>query len=198
MTLKQRLDLIVKELGLSGRAFEKQCELTNGSYSSIGNGVGADKLNKILAKFPQINAEWLISGRGEMFKSEPRLAFRPESRLATRPEPKPTTRPVGRPAAASVTKQVAAPVSKSADARLENVGVDEKPNPLVYLTGIMANHQQQVSQLIAELERIGQRFDHVLNLIESENGGANGSRNRAGSKNVATQPERSRVRLHIQ
>ncbi len=68
MNLKQRLDLIIKELGLSGRAFEKVCGLSNGSYSSIGDGVGADKLNKILFKYPQISADWLLLGKGEMFK----------------------------------------------------------------------------------------------------------------------------------
>jgi hypothetical protein len=69
MVTKERLDLIIKTLGLSGRAFEKACGLANGSYSSIGDGVGADKLSKILLKFPQISAEWLLTGRGEMFKS---------------------------------------------------------------------------------------------------------------------------------
>lgn len=33
--LKDRLDLIIKELGLSGRQFEKECGLPSGSYSSM-------------------------------------------------------------------------------------------------------------------------------------------------------------------
>ena len=56
MSIKKRLDLVVKELGLSGRAFEKECGLANGSYSSIRDGVGADKLNKILIRYPQVSA----------------------------------------------------------------------------------------------------------------------------------------------
>jgi hypothetical protein len=66
--IKERLDLIIKELGLSGRAFEKECGLANGSYSSIKDGVRADKLSKILIRYPLISAEWLLTGRGEMFK----------------------------------------------------------------------------------------------------------------------------------
>lgn len=66
--IKERLDLILKELSISGRKFEKACGLANGSYSSIGDGVGADKLNKILINFPQISADWLLTGKGEMLK----------------------------------------------------------------------------------------------------------------------------------
>lgn len=68
MTTKERLDLIIRELGLSGRAFERECELANGSYASIRDGVGADKLHKILVRFPQISADWLLTERGEMWK----------------------------------------------------------------------------------------------------------------------------------
>ncbi len=60
--------MVIKQLGLSGRAFEKECGLANGSFSSIGNGVGADKLNKILVRYPQISADWLLTGKGDMIR----------------------------------------------------------------------------------------------------------------------------------
>lgn len=66
--LKDRLDLIIKELGLSGRQFEKECGLPPGSYSSISDGVGANKLKQILIKYPQISLDWIIMGDGDMFK----------------------------------------------------------------------------------------------------------------------------------
>lgn len=66
--LKDRLDLIIKELGLSGRQFEKECRLPPGSYSSISDGVGANKLKQILIKYPQISLDWIIMGDGDMFK----------------------------------------------------------------------------------------------------------------------------------
>ena len=66
--LKDRLDLIIKELGLSGRQFEKECGLPSGSYSSISDGVGANKLKQIFIKYPQISLDWVIMGTGQMFK----------------------------------------------------------------------------------------------------------------------------------
>lgn len=68
--MKERLDLIINKLNLSGRSFEKAVGLTNGSYASIGDGVGADKLKKILIAFPQISADWLLTGEGSMLKTE--------------------------------------------------------------------------------------------------------------------------------
>lgn len=67
--LKDRLDLIIRELGLSGRQFEKECGLPTGSYSSISDGIGANKLKQILIKYPQISLEWVIMGNGDMFKN---------------------------------------------------------------------------------------------------------------------------------
>lgn len=67
--IKNRLDLIIKELGLSGRQFERECGLPTGSYSSISDGIGANKLKQILIKFPQISLEWLVMGDGPMLKN---------------------------------------------------------------------------------------------------------------------------------
>lgn len=68
MTIKDRLDLVIRELGVSGRGFERECGLANGSYASLGDGVGADKLNKILIRYSQISADWLLTGQGGMLK----------------------------------------------------------------------------------------------------------------------------------
>lgn len=67
MGLKNRLLLITKELKLSGRAFEKECNLTKGAFAGFGDGVGADNLKKIFIKFPQFSANWLLTGEGNMF-----------------------------------------------------------------------------------------------------------------------------------
>lgn len=67
MKLKERLVQVIKELGLSGRAFERECGLTTGAFAGFGDRIGADILNKILVRYPQISARWLITGEGEMF-----------------------------------------------------------------------------------------------------------------------------------
>ena len=66
MGLKNRLDQLISELGLSGRAFERECGLASGSYASLGDRTGADKLKKILIKYPQVSAMWLLTGKGQM------------------------------------------------------------------------------------------------------------------------------------
>ena len=68
MDVKKRLELIIKELGVSGREFAKECELSN--FSSIGDRSGIDVLKKILVRFPQFSADWLITGDGEMLKED--------------------------------------------------------------------------------------------------------------------------------
>ena len=140
-TIKERLDLTVKELGLSGRAFEKECGLANGSYSSIGNGVGADKLNKILFRYPQISAEWLLMGRGNMFKSGPAenhgMDFEGKNHC------------------------------NDCDSPLNQA---DMKSIISNLTDIISGQQQDISRLITELERHGKRSDRMLNLIEYQRG----------------------------
>lgn len=69
MGIKDRLDLIIKYLGISGRAFAKECGFSESYYATINEGIGADKLNKILSKHPELSARWLLTGNGEMLSS---------------------------------------------------------------------------------------------------------------------------------
>jgi hypothetical protein len=141
MSIKKRLDLIVKELGLSGRAFEKECGLANGSYSSIRDGVGADKLNKILIRYPRISADWLVSGKGEMMK---------------------TADEKNDPGVRSGS------VFVETESNFNNkLNREEMKNIVFQMAGILAGHQQEISKLIAELELNGKRSDRLLEMIEN-------------------------------
>jgi hypothetical protein len=139
MSIKKRLDLIVKELGLSGRAFEKECGLANGSYSSIRDGVGADKLNKILFRYPQVSADWLISGKGNMMKTGGNHVQHDES---------------GSIFAGNGT------LSRN------QLNRDEMKTIVFQMAGILAGHQQEIAKLIAELELNGKRSDRLMDIIE--------------------------------
>ena len=140
MSIKKRLDLVVKELGLSGRAFEKECGLANGSYSSIRDGVGADKLNKILIRYPQVSADWLISGSGEMMKSVKN----------------------------STSTDNSGSVFAANDLLSHNQLTREEMKTIVFqMAGILAGHQQEISKLITELELNGKRSDRLLDIIEN-------------------------------
>jgi hypothetical protein len=141
MSIKKRLDLIVRELELSGRAFEKECGLANGSYSSIRDGVGADKLNKILLRYPQISADWLVCGKGEMMKTADEKPRRDDH---------------------------SGSVFVDAESHSHNkLNRDEMKNIVFQMAGILAGHQQEISKLIAELELNGKRSDRLLEIIEN-------------------------------
>ncbi len=141
MSTKERLDLIIKALGLSGRAFEKACGLANGSYSSIGDGVGADKLNKILINFPQISAEWLLTGRGGMLKEVS------------------TDVPPG-----------ASPDEQNERTAIVQANNEKMKNVLLQMADLISGQQKDLLRLINELERNGERSDRILDLIEHEVG----------------------------
>jgi hypothetical protein len=133
--LKSRLDLILRELGLSGRAFEKECGLANGSYSSIGDGVGADKLIKILLRFPNISAEWLVCGNGKMMKTDCPEKICQDFENYDNELP---ARPVSR---------------------------EDMKTILLEMSGIVSCQQEKISQLITELEQTGKKSGRMLELI---------------------------------
>lgn len=57
----------------SAKAFEGKCGLSNGYVANSkkgGGGLGSDIIAKIISAFPQLNVEWLCSGKGEMLKQE--------------------------------------------------------------------------------------------------------------------------------
>jgi len=65
--IKQYIDL----KGIKVSAFERQIGMSNGSFASqLKNNktIGVDKLENILKIFTDINAEWLLTGQGSMFK----------------------------------------------------------------------------------------------------------------------------------
>lgn len=64
--MKERLLEFVRYTGLPVYQFEKVCGLSNAYIKNISKGIGADKLEKILNQFPQLNKTWLLTGNGEM------------------------------------------------------------------------------------------------------------------------------------
>ncbi len=65
-TVKQRLIYFIKSKGFSQGRFEKEVGLSNGFVNNISKGIGADKLQRILRSFPDLNQSWLLNGEGEM------------------------------------------------------------------------------------------------------------------------------------
>ena len=69
---KNRLKMFVESyLGMSKRAFEIECNLSIGTLSSIKvKGPTVEVVMKISSVHPELNLNWLISGRGEMILGE--------------------------------------------------------------------------------------------------------------------------------
>lgn len=66
-TTKDRVIAFIQARGLSVREFERCTNLSNGAVSKMGNNPRSSIVENILAGFPEINREWLITGEGEMY-----------------------------------------------------------------------------------------------------------------------------------
>jgi DNA-binding XRE family transcriptional regulator len=72
-SINKRIELIIKELNYNKNSFAKAIGLT--ANTIIENIVGKrqskpsfDVLHKILVTFPHLDANWLMTGEGEMYK----------------------------------------------------------------------------------------------------------------------------------
>lgn len=65
-TVKERLVTFIKRKGLSQKKFEAMVGLSNGYVNNISKGIGAEKMQRILSVFPELNQEWLLLGEGNM------------------------------------------------------------------------------------------------------------------------------------
>jgi phage repressor protein C with HTH and peptisase S24 domain len=73
MSVKKRLKDFIKNKNLSVSAFEKSINASNGYVNSISKSIGVDKLNLILEIYPNLDIQWLLTGAGEMIKTEEKL-----------------------------------------------------------------------------------------------------------------------------
>lgn len=74
MGVKERLKKFVKYKNLTNQKFELEAGLSNGYIANMRKGVGDRALEQISNKFPDLNIGWLLTGEGEMLKSEPQAA----------------------------------------------------------------------------------------------------------------------------
>lgn len=66
MAIKERIKAFIEHEGISTTQFEKKCGLAKGFVKNIVNTISVDKMQNILSAFPELNANWLISGEGKM------------------------------------------------------------------------------------------------------------------------------------
>jgi hypothetical protein len=68
MSVKKRIKIFIGYQKMSISEFEKSIFAGNGYVNSISKSIGIDKLNLILEKYPILNIEWLLTGKGEMLR----------------------------------------------------------------------------------------------------------------------------------
>lgn len=69
MSVKNRLKEFCLSEGITISAFENNIGVSNGYVNAISKSLGIDKLNAIIEKYSNLNIEWLLSGKGEMLKT---------------------------------------------------------------------------------------------------------------------------------
>lgn len=70
--MKERLQKFMKGKGYSANAFAEEINVQPSSVSHVlsgRNNPSYDFITKILLRFKELNADWLLTGRGEMYKS---------------------------------------------------------------------------------------------------------------------------------
>lgn len=68
-SVKERISIFLTYLGMGQRKFEKECGLSNGYVNNIRQSITPKKLQQISLRFPELNPGWLMTGEGEMLRS---------------------------------------------------------------------------------------------------------------------------------
>lgn len=72
--MKDRINALMKHLGMSQKNFAAEICISEGTLSSIFSGrtnPSLNTVNNIHERFPEVNMDWLLNGKGEMFASSP-------------------------------------------------------------------------------------------------------------------------------
>lgn len=70
MTIKKRIEMFIEHQGIKRSVFERTCGFSNGYTRNLKENPSASKIEDILMAYPELNRVWLLSGEGEMLKSE--------------------------------------------------------------------------------------------------------------------------------
>lgn len=68
-TVKERLKYFLRIKGITYEDFGKAIGVATAYVSNIRKGIQPDKIAKIQESYPDLNIEWLLTGKGEMLNS---------------------------------------------------------------------------------------------------------------------------------
>lgn len=68
-SVKQRIKTFIKYKNISIREFERNTNLSNGYINGIDKTIMPNKMSSISRQYPELNSGWVLTGEGEMLKS---------------------------------------------------------------------------------------------------------------------------------
>ena len=74
MSEKERIEQVIKSMNLTARQFAAEIHVQPGTISNMMSGrnnPSLEVMKRIMERYPTLNPEWLIAGRGEMWRTEP-------------------------------------------------------------------------------------------------------------------------------
>lgn len=74
MSEKDRIEQLIKTLGLTARQFAAEIRVQPGTISNMmagRNNPSLEVMKRIMERYPTLNPEWLIAGRGDMWRTVP-------------------------------------------------------------------------------------------------------------------------------
>jgi hypothetical protein len=74
-TVKERIIMFIKSMNIGQGSFEKTVGLSNGYVNNIRKSIQPDKLQLIARCYPSLNTGWLMTGEGEMLKTDSGVKF---------------------------------------------------------------------------------------------------------------------------
>lgn len=74
--IKSRIIQFIDNVGVVKESFYEKTGISASNFKGIGakSEIGGDKIAKILTFFPELNPEWLITGKGNMYKDQSRVS----------------------------------------------------------------------------------------------------------------------------
>ena len=74
MNEKERIEHVIKVMNLTARQFAAEIHVQPGTISNMmagRNNPSLEVMKRIMERYPTLNQEWLIAGRGEMWRTVP-------------------------------------------------------------------------------------------------------------------------------
>lgn len=69
LSIKERLILFLAYLEIGQTKFEEKVGMSRGHIHNMGENLTSKTLSKIKIAYPELNEDWLLTGKGEMIKS---------------------------------------------------------------------------------------------------------------------------------